>query len=99
MAFRTSWIVFAFLLASPPRLIASTTSPLEASAIAAKLFLPNFSSRLRLAADEFWFDVFWDRIVPTSESITFGTFPHVCAELLDSCGERRVGGLMRWCLD
>jgi len=26
-------------------------------------------------------DVFWDKIVPITESITLGTFPHVCAEL------------------
>ena len=63
-------------------MIASTTSPVLASAIALKLCRPNAASKPCFAAVEFLADVFWLRIVPISESSTLETLPHVRAELL-----------------
>lgn len=68
-------MVAAFLFARPPVLMASTTCEQGAWAIAAKLFRPKMVSRFRLAAVELRADVFWDRMVSMSASITSVTPP------------------------
>ncbi|GAW00458.1 hypothetical protein LENED_001979 [Lentinula edodes] len=51
--------------------MASTTASLGDEAIAAKLFRPNATSRLDFALDEFFPDVFWDKMVPMIDWCSF----------------------------